>query len=127
MADVKSEEQRLYALYDMQRELHEEGYRLVAGVDEAGRGPIAGPVVAAAVVLEVDTVIEGLKDSKLLSEKKREAIYDAITAKALAWAYDVVDRDYIDENNILRATELAMTLAVNKLNPKKSSDARFIV
>ena len=84
----------------------------------AGRGPLAGPVVASAVILEVDTQIIGLRDSKKISEKKREGVYEDIKSKAIAFAYDVVDVQYIDDHNILNATLMAMKNAVCKLPVK---------
>lgn len=116
--DLNCEKDRLLKLFKMQSELHKAGYRVIAGVDEAGRGPLAGPVVAAAVILKLDCYIFGLNDSKLLSEKKREALYNEISSEALSWAYDVVDEGSIDRINILRATELAMIGAVEKLKEK---------
>ena len=91
------------------------GYGLLAGVDEAGRGPLAGPVFAAAVILPADCVLEGVNDSKKLSEKRREELYDIITEKALAWAVASVDEKVIDEINIRNATYKAMNEAVNSL------------
>lgn len=115
---IKKEQVRLQKLYDYERKLMEKGYTLVAGVDEAGRGPLAGPVVASAVILEVDTQIIGLRDSKKISEKKREGVYEDIKSKAIAFAYDVVDVQYIDDHNILNATLMAMKNAVCKLPVK---------
>ena len=91
------------------------GYGSVCGVDEAGRGPVAGPVCAAAVILPAGIVIEGLNDSKKLSEKKREKLFDEITANALAWSVSLVDERVIDEINILQATYRAMKQAVDGL------------
>ena len=101
--------------YSVENELHSKGYNIVCGVDEAGRGPLAGPVCAAAVILEPDTVIEGLNDSKKLSEKKREALYDVIIEKAKACAVTLVDNHRIDEINILEATFEAMEQSVDDL------------
>lgn len=89
---------------------------IVAGVDEAGRGPLAGPVVAAAVILDPRHPIEGLTDSKKLSEKKREALFDEIQAKALAFAIAEATPDEIDQINILQASLLAMVRAVEGLS-----------
>jgi ribonuclease HII len=89
----------------------------VAGVDEAGRGPLAGPVVAAAVILDPDNPIAGLQDSKRLSESRREALYDEIRAKAGAWAVARAEVEEIDRINILQATLLAMQRAVIQLQP----------
>ena len=103
-------------LYSYENDLRGEGYQLICGVDEAGRGPLAGPVCAAACVLPAGLVIEGLNDSKKLSEKRREALYDVITAEALAWAVCLVDEKTIDEINILQATYRAMRGAVERLS-----------
>lgn len=91
--------------------------RLVAGVDEAGRGPLAGPVVAAAVILDPARPIEGLADSKALTEARREAMFEAIMAGALAWGIGRAEVEEIDEINILQATFLAMQRAVAQLAP----------
>lgn len=92
------------------------GYKAVCGVDEAGRGPLAGPVFAAAVILPENCEIEGLNDSKKLSEKKREALFDVIKEKAVSWSVASVDEKIIDEINILQATYLAMKNAVEGLD-----------
>lgn len=92
------------------------GFKAVCGVDEAGRGPLAGPVFAAAVMLPEDCEIEGLNDSKKLSEKKREALFDVIKEKAISWSVASVDEKTIDEINILQATFLAMKNAVEGLD-----------
>jgi len=94
------------------------GYDVVAGIDEAGRGPLAGPVVAAAVILPPGLVIEGLNDSKKLSEKKRETLFEVITEKALAFSIAEASHDAIDEYNILGATMLAMKRAADGLSIK---------
>lgn len=93
-----------------------EGARLVAGVDEAGRGPLAGPVVAAAVILPPECRIEGLRDSKKLSEARRESLVDIICTESLAWALGVCTPEEIDELNILQASMLAMRRAVQALS-----------
>ena len=92
-----------------ERELLASGAKLIGGMDEAGRGPLAGPVVAAAVVMPLDDVIEGVDDSKKLTEKKRERLFDEIIKKALAYKIVAVDEKVIDEINILNATKKAMT------------------
>ncbi|MCW8841267.1 MAG: ribonuclease HII, partial [Gammaproteobacteria bacterium] len=91
--------------------------RLVAGVDEVGRGPLAGPVVTAAVILDSTRPIEGLADSKAMSEKKRERLFDEIREKALAWAIGRCEVEEIDRLNILQATMVAMQRAVAGLSP----------
>lgn len=97
---------------------YEKGYCYIAGVDEVGRGPLAGPVCAAAVILPKGLILEGVDDSKKISEKKREMLYDIITENAVAWATAFVDAETIDEINIRNATHLAMQKAVDALNVK---------
>ena len=104
--------------YSFEKELMSEGFNVVCGIDEAGRGPLAGPVCAAAVVLPTDLEIEGLNDSKKLTEKKREALFDVVKEKALAYSIVMVDEKTIDEINILQATLLAMRRAVEALDVK---------
>ena len=115
MEVTAEERERLEELYNMEKELKKRGYTFIAGVDEAGRGPLAGPVVAGAAILALDTQIIDLKDSKKLSEKKRKKVYDQIKKHAIAFSYDVVDEKYIDKHNILNATLFGMRRAVEKL------------
>ena len=105
-------------LYQYEAALRSEGYKAVCGVDEAGRGPLAGPVCAAACILPRNLEIPGLNDSKKLSEKKRDQLYDVITREAVAWAVCLVDEKRIDEINILQATFEAMRGAVSRLDPQ---------
>lgn len=107
-------------LWKFEHAAYQEGYNLVCGVDEAGRGPLAGPVCAAAVILPRDLEIEGLNDSKKLSDKRRRALYEVITEQALAYGIAMVDEKVIDEINILQATFLAMRQAVEQLSEKPS-------
>lgn len=93
-----------------------QGYSVIGGVDEAGRGPLAGPVYAAAVVLSPETTIDGLNDSKKLTEKKREALFPIIQEKALAYGIGFATEQEIDEINILNATFLAMRRAVESMH-----------
>ena len=93
---------------------------VVAGVDEVGRGPLCGPVVTAAVILDPSRPIEGLNDSKKLSESRREALFDIIKERALAWSLGRAEVDEIDQLNILHATMLAMQRAVAGLSVKPS-------
>ena len=119
MAKRLSEEEeiaRVMGMYEIENRLRESGYKLIAGVDEAGRGPLAGPVYAAAVILPENTIIRGINDSKKLSEKKREELYEEITEKALAYCIASVDEKRIDEINILNATFEAMNKAVQGLS-----------
>lgn len=112
------DERRVYEMYSRERELEDKGYINIAGIDEAGRGPLAGAVYAAAVILPVGTYIPGLNDSKKLSEKKRAELYDIICEKAIAWSVAYSDEREIDEINILNATHLAMCRAVSGLGVK---------
>lgn len=104
--------------FEYENKIYEKGYSAVCGCDEAGRGPLCGPVVAAAVILPKDTVIEGLDDSKKLTEKKREMLFDIIKEKAIAYAIAEATPEEIDEINILNASMLAMRRAVDKLRIK---------
>lgn len=102
-------------LYRIESALYQKGCSYICGVDEAGRGPLAGPVVAAAVILPRDAVIEGINDSKKLTEKKRERLYDEIIARCVCYAIASCDNDEIDAYNILGATHIAMNKAVAAL------------
>lgn len=124
----------------MENALSEQGYSAVCGVDEAGRGPLAGPVYAAAVILKPDSEFEGLNDSKKLTEKKREILFEQIIKEAVAYKIVAVDHKTIDELNILNATMLAMKTAVEGLSipadyalidgnktPQLSIKSRFVI
>ena len=101
-----------------EKEAISKGYKAVCGVDEAGRGPLAGPVCAAAVILPENTIIEGVNDSKKLSEKKREALFDVIKEQALSYSIAFASVEEIEDINILNATMLAMKRAVEGLDVK---------
>ena len=105
-------------LWTLEHEIYDEGFRLLCGVDEAGRGPLAGPVCAAAVILPVGLEIPGLNDSKKLTEKKREELFDVITAQALSFGIAFASVEEIEERNILNATFLAMNRAIAQLDPQ---------
>lgn len=105
-------------LYCYERELIKKGVTLIAGVDEVGRGPLIGPVVTAAVILPVNYSLEGLTDSKKLSEKKRDKFYDIIMRYAISIGLGIKDEKVIDEVNIYEATKLAMIEAINNLSVK---------
>lgn len=105
-------------MYSFECDLRKKGYCAICGVDEAGCGPLAGPVYAAAVILDPNDRIEGLNDSKKLSEKQRDALYPQITARACAWAVAFADENEIDRLNILQARLLAMRRAVAALSVK---------
>ena len=104
--------------FDIEKEKLREGYKNICGCDEAGRGPLCGPVVAAAVILPLDLEIPGLNDSKKLTEKKREALFDVIREKAIAYAIAEATPEEIDDINILNASMLAMNRAVEALSVK---------
>lgn len=105
-------------MWDIENTLFSEDYDIIAGVDEAGRGPLAGDVYAAAVILPKGLIIEGLNDSKKISEKKRDILYDVIKEKAVAWAVATASVDEIDEYNIRNATYMAMNRALGDLKTK---------
>ena len=109
------EQARFIAMSAYEKELWQQGINYIAGLDEAGRGPLAGPVTAAAVILPQDCLIPGLNDSKKLSEKKRLALEKEIKEQALAWSCVNINNQIIDKINILEASRLAMAKAVQKL------------
>ncbi len=117
---IRFEEERLERINAYENEGYEKGYTYIAGVDEAGRGPLAGPVVAAVVVLKKGTKIAGINDSKKLSEEKRNELFDIIKEEALDYGIGIVGNEEIDEYNILNATYMAMRKALNCL--KKEPD-----
>ena len=100
-------------LYEAEKK--NEGYKFIAGVDEAGRGPLAGPVFAACVILPDECIIDGINDSKKLSEKKREQLFEEITQKAVCYSITSIDEKTIDDVNILNATHMAMNKAVDEM------------
>lgn len=104
--------------FSIENDIRSLGYKIICGVDEAGRGPLCGPVVAAACVLDPSIEIEGLNDSKKLTEKKRERLYEIITESAISYSIAEASVEEIDEMNILEATLLAMRRAINGLNIK---------
>lgn len=111
----EKELERLTNLKKIEENLHEQGINYICGIDEAGRGPLAGPVVVAAAIMPRDSMIEGVNDSKKISEKKREALYEIITKEAIAWGVGIIDQKEIDRINILNATKEGLTTAVKSL------------
>lgn len=105
-------------LWELEKQIYSQGYKLVCGVDEAGRGPLAGPVYAAAVILPRDAVIHGLNDSKKLTERKREELFEPIKTTALSYGIAFATVEEIEELNILNATFLAMNRAIAQLEPQ---------
>ena len=114
----EKEIERLNLLKAEEKKLYESGIEDICGIDEAGRGPLAGPVVVGAVILPEDSFIEGVNDSKKISEKKREKIYEQIINEAVAYSVGIVDQRTIDEINILNATKLALKIALQGLKQK---------
>ena len=114
----EKEELRLNELKKMEQGYFDKGIEYLCGIDEAGRGPLAGPVVVASAIMARDSMIEGVNDSKKVSEKKREKIYEQIIEEAIAYSVGIVDQKTIDEINILNATKLGVKLALEGLNQK---------
>lgn len=112
---IRKENERLETINIFENEGYENGYLYIGGIDEAGRGPLAGPVVAAVVVFKPNTKIEGINDSKKLSEAKRDELFDIIKEQALDYGIGIVNNSEIDEFNILQATYMAMKKAINCL------------
>lgn len=105
-------------LFNYDKELRAQGYRYICGIDEAGRGPLAGPVSVCATIMDLDEMIEGVNDSKKVPPKKRDLLFDTIKAKAISYKCVMLDSKVIDEINILEATKKAMREAVNGLSVK---------
>ena len=123
---LKKQAQRLLEMRAFEDDLHRDGVAFVAGVDEVGRGPLAGPVITAAVVLPDGFDVPGIDDSKKLSEKRREELYDIIMDRALAVGIGCADHETIDEINILQATKTAMKMAIDEAEidlRKRTGDA----
>ena len=119
METIKEKElERLTNLKSMEKELYEKGFEYICGIDEAGRGPLAGPVVVAGVIMPKDSMIEGVNDSKKVSEKKREKLYDLILEEAISYSVAIIGQDVIDEINILNATKEGVTKVVEGLDVK---------
>lgn len=116
--NIEAEKERLSLMYEIENGLKAKGYNLIGGIDEAGRGPLAGPVYAACVILPENCYIEGLNDSKKISPKKRDMLYDEIIDKAIAYSIASIDEKVIDEINILNATYMAMNKALEMMKIK---------
>lgn len=111
----EKEEERLKLLKEIEENLYEQGCNSICGIDEAGRGPLAGPVVVAAVIMPRNSMIEGVNDSKKVSEKKREVLYEQILQEAISYGIGIIDQKEIDNINILNATKKGLTTAVQAL------------
>ncbi len=119
METIKEKEfERLINLKSIETELYEKGFEHICGIDEAGRGPLAGPVVVAGVIMPKDSMIEGVNDSKKVSEKKREKLYDIILEEAISYSVVIIGQDVIDDINILNATKQGVTKVVEELDVK---------
>ena len=114
----EKELERLTKLKEIEKDLYEKGFNNICGIDEAGRGPLAGPVVVAGVIMPKDSMIEGINDSKKVSEKKREKLYDLILEEAISYSVAIIGQDVIDEINILNATKEGVTKVVEGLDVK---------
>lgn len=114
----EKEIERLNVLKEFENKLYSEGLKYIAGIDEAGRGPLAGPVVVGIAIMKPNSFIEGVNDSKKISEKKRELLYEQITNEAIDWSVGIVDQNEIDEINILNATKKALHMAITNLKIK---------
>ena len=106
---------RLQEIQKIERELYQKGIKSICGIDEAGRGPLAGPVVVASVIMPEGSMIEGVNDSKKVSEKKREKLYEQIIEEAVAYGVGIIDQNEIDRINILNATKEGLTLCIKEL------------
>lgn len=118
---MKEKEQlRLQNLKKIEEEIYDNNSNIsyICGIDEAGRGPLAGPVVVASVIMPKDSAIEGVNDSKKVSEKKREELYDKIIEEAISYGVGIIDHEQIDELNILNATKLGLTTSLQELKIK---------
>ncbi len=119
MDTIKEKElERLTKLKEIEKDLYHKGFKNICGIDEAGRGPLAGPVVIAGVIMPEDSMIEGVNDSKKVSEKKREKLYDIILEEAISYSVAIIGQDVIDEINILNATKQGVTKVVEGLDVK---------
>lgn len=114
----KSEIETLNRLKEFDIKYYEKGFKYICGIDEAGRGPLAGPVVVASVIMPKDSKIEGINDSKKISENKREKLYDLILEEAISYGIGIVDQNEIDEINILNATKKGLTESLKELKQR---------
>lgn len=114
----EKEIERLTKLKEIEKDLYNKGFKNICGIDEAGRGPLAGPVVVAGVIMPKDSMIEFVNDSKKVTEKRREKLYDVIMEEAISYCVSVIDQDVIDEINILNATKKGVTDVVDGLEVK---------
>lgn len=123
----EKEEERLDNLKKYEENLYNEGYKFICGIDEAGRGPLAGPVVVGAAVMLRDSKLEWVNDSKKVTEKRREILYDRITEEALAWGVGIISEKEIDELNILNATKKGLHLALGEVIEKLKQKPDIVI
>lgn len=123
----EKEEERLDNLKKYEENLYNEGYKFICGIDEAGRGPLAGPVVVGAAVMPRDSKLELVNDSKKVTEKRREILYDRITEEALAWGVGIISEKEIDELNILNATKKGLHLALGEVIEKLKQKPDIVI
>ena len=114
----EKELERLTKLKEIEKDLYQKGFKNICGIDEAGRGPLAGPVVIAGVIMPQDSMIEGVNDSKKVTEKRREKLYDLILDEAISYSVAIIGQDVIDEMNILNATKQGVTEVIDGLDVK---------
>ena len=114
----EKEIERLTKLKEIEKDLYNKGFKNICGIDEAGRGPLAGPVVVAGVIMPQDSMIEFVNDSKKVTEKRREMLYDVIREEAISYSISVIDQSVIDEINILNATKQGVTEVIDGLDIK---------
>ena len=114
----EKEFERLTKLKEIEKDLYNKGFNNICGIDEAGRGPLAGPVVIAGAIMPKDSMIEGINDSKKVSEKKREKLYDLIIEEAISYSVAIIGQDIIDDINILNATKEGVTKVIDGLDVK---------
>lgn len=114
----EKELERLTKIKEIEKDLYSKGFKNICGIDEAGRGPLAGPVVVAGVIMPQDSMIEGINDSKKVTEKRREKLYDVIKEEAISYSIAVIDHHVIDDINILNATKQGVTEVVDGLDVK---------
>ena len=114
----EKELERLTKQKEIEKDLYQKGFKNICGIDEAGRGPLAGPVVIAGVIMPQDSMIEGVNDSKKVTEKRREKLYDLILDEAISYSVAIIGQDVIDEMNILNATKQGVTEVIDGLDVK---------
>ena len=125
---MKPEEiERLINLKKYEENLYKEGYKLICGIDEAGRGPLAGPVAVGAVIMKPDSMLEWVNDSKKVTEKRREILYDKIIEDSIAWSVQLISEKDIDELNILEATKKGLNLALRDIIEQLNSKPDILI